>query len=346
MPISRGVGSVKMPRLFKSWFTIVIGFALCGPVMAQRERDTYTATSPSAFEVTGQVRLAETGLPAAKVLVRLELFGGGTIDSSETDSRGRFRFPNLQRGYYRIIVKAPGYRTMQQDADLQVVFRSFMIFDLVPENQNALAFVDVVDARAPAGAREELSRARLALANKNNQEAIEHLRKAITLYPAFYQAHLLLGNTLMNGRQWQAAEDFFRRALEIKRDSSAATLALGEVLWRQKRYEEAERTLLEGLKLDEKSWHGHFTLSRLYWDLGQVGKAAPAIGRTLQLRPDFAEAHLLAGNVLLKVNQPQRALTEYQEYLRLEPKGEFATATRELIDKLSRTIVENKKSPN
>jgi tetratricopeptide (TPR) repeat protein len=314
--------------------------------MAQRDRDTYTAASPSSFEVSGQIRLAESGQPATKVSVRLELFGGGIVDSSETDGRGRFRFPNLQRGYYRIIVSAPGYRTMQQEADLQVIFRSFLLFDLVPDNKVSLTSVDVIDARAPAEAREELSRARLALANKKNKEAIDYLRKAIALYPGFYQARLVLGSAFMNERDWQAADESFRRALEIKPDSSNAMLALGEVLWRQKRYEEAEKTLLDGLKLDEDSWHAYFTLSRLYWDLGNIGKAAPAIGRTLQLKPDFAEAHLLAGNVLLKVNQPQRALTEYKEYLRLEPKGEFAGATRDLVDKLSKSMVENSKPLN
>lgn len=336
-----------MFRLFKSFFALLLALALSGLAMAQRERDTYTAASPSSFEVSGQVRIAENGSPAARVPVRLELFGGGIVDSSETDSRGHFRFPNLPRGYYRIIINAPGYRTVQQEADLQVIFRSYMIFDLVPEKPNApAALADVVDARVPAAAREELLRARQALANKNSKEALEHLQKAITLYPAFYQGHLLLGTTLLNGRKWQEAEGYFRRALEITPESSAATLGLGEVLWRQKRYEEAEKTLLDGLKLDEKSWHGYFTLARLYWDLDQVVKAAAAIGRTLQLKPDFAEAHLLAGNVLLKVNQPERALTEYQEYLRLEPKGEFATATRDLVDKLNKTIVENKKSLN
>jgi hypothetical protein len=59
---------------------------------------------------------------------------------------------------------------------------------------------------------------------------------------------------------------------------------------------------------------------------------------TLQLKPEFAEAHLLAGNVLLKVGQQQRALLEYEEYLKLAPKGEFAPQARELVQKLQATL--------
>jgi len=133
------------------------------------------------------------------------------------------------------------------------------------------------------------------------------------------------------------------RALEIKSGNPTTLLALGEVYWREKRFDDAERSLLNGLKLDDKNWNGHFTLGRLYLDKGEVMKAGPSIGRTLQLKPDFAEAHLLAGNILLKLNQHQRAQVEYQEYVRLAPKGEYAAEVRELIQKLNKLASENKK---
>lgn len=321
--------------------TIVLVISLT--TVAQRERDTYSTASPNSFEVVGQVRLADTGLPATKIPIRLERFGGGVVDQIDTDNTGRFRFPNLQRGYYKVIVNAPGFRPAQQDADLQVLFRAYLVFELASEKAPAAILLDVIDARAPAAAREELARGRAALARKVYPEAVEHLQKAIALYPEFYEAHILLGTTFVDEREWQRAEAAFERAVGLKADSAAATLALGEVYWREKRYDEAEKTLLDGLKLDEKSWNGYFTLARLYWDQENIAKAAPAIGHTLQLKPDFAPAHLMAGNILLRIRQQERALVEYQEYLRLDPKGEFAEQTRELVAKLSKAIVEDKK---
>ena len=138
----------------------------------------------------------------------------------------------------------------------------------------------------------------------------------------------------MDQRQWSNAEQSLLRALEVKPDDASTILALGEVYWREKRDADAEHALLDGLTLDEKNWHGHFTLARLYWDRGETIKAAPEIGRTLQLKPDFAEAHLLAGNVLLKLQQPERAVIEYEEYVRLAPKGEFVAEARNLIQKI------------
>jgi tetratricopeptide (TPR) repeat protein len=312
------------------------------PVLAQRDRDTYSNPSANALEVVGQVRVVESGLPARQIPIRLERFGGGVVDSMDTDSSGRFRFANLQRGYYKVIVNAPGFKPVQQDADLQVVFRAYLVFELTADKPGALTLIDVIDARAPAAAREALARGREALGKKSYQEAVEYFQRAIAAYPAFYEAHLLLGTAFVDEREWKKAETAFQSALELKASSAAATLSLGEVFWREKRYDEAEKALLDGLKLDEKSWNGYFTLARLYWDRENIPKAAPAIGHTLQLKPDFAPAHLLAGNILLKINQQQRALAEYREYLRLEPKGEFAIQTRDLAEKLSKVIGENK----
>src|SRR6266702_6729502 len=101
-------------------------------VCAQRDRDTYNPGNQS-FEVAGQVNIAGTNNPARDVPVRLERFSGGVIDQITTDARGRFRFANLQRGYYKVIVNAPGFRPAQQDADLQVLFRAFMVFELTAD---------------------------------------------------------------------------------------------------------------------------------------------------------------------------------------------------------------------
>jgi lipoprotein NlpI len=72
--------------------------------------------------------------------------------------------------------------------------------------------------------------------------------------------------------------------------------------------------------------------------MGNWVKAGPHVGRALQLKPDLAEGHLLAGNILLKARQPENALTEFNEYLRLAPKGEFAVETRGLAEKIKRVL--------
>ena len=323
---------------------IVVLLLMASSIYAQRDRDTYTNNS-NTFEVTGEVRFSDTGVSPVNVQVRLERFSGGLIDQIVTDSRGRFRFPNLPRGYYKVIVNVPGYRPAQQDADLQVLFRIYLVFELVSESAKGGTglplLTDVVDARIPLAARQDFDNGRAALAKKNYKEGIALLEKATQGYSNFFEAQLLLGIAHMDLKEWDKAEQALQRTLEIKPQYAPAMIYLGEVYWRQKRYPDAEQTLREGLKLDEKSWHGQFTLGRLYWDMGEVAKAGGPIGMTLQLKPDLAEAHLLAGNILLRVNQRERALLEYREYLKLAPKGEFVPQVQELIRKVEKTLEKN-----
>ena len=330
-----------MSRLIVRLLPLAVFLLVVPPAFAQRERDTYTGTNLS-FEVSGEVRLAGSGESANGVPVRLERFSGGVIDQIVTDSRGRFRFPNLQRGYYKVIINAPGFRPIQQDADMQVVFRVFLVFELVADaskNTSGLPLLtDVIDARVPAAARQDFENGRAALKAKNYKEGIAHLEKAALGYSNFFEAQLLLGIAFMDLKEWEKAEKALLRAVEIKPQNGQAMIYLGEVYWRQKRNADAEQTLREGLKLDQKSWHGHFTLGRLYWDMGEVAKAGGPIGMTLQLKPELAEAHLLAGNILLRVNQRERALIEYREYLRLAPKGEFVGQVQELVRKVEKTL--------
>jgi len=326
-----------------SVFAVIL--LLTSSVFAQRDRDAYNPNN-QGFEVSGQVSLSDTGAPAQNVPVRLERFTGGLVDQINTDGRGRFRFPNLQRGYYRVVIHAPGLKPSQQDADLQLIAKAYLVFELVSEHGNLLTgstlTPDAIDARVPAAAREEFVLGRAALVRKSYPEAVVHLQKAVAGYPEFFDARLLLATAFIDLREWSKAEGILHGTLDLKPDNPTTLTSLGEVYWRQKRFKDAEETLLAGLKVDDKSWFGYFTLGRLYWDMNEINKSAGAVGRTLQLKPDFAEAHLLAGNILLRMNQQERALVEYQEYLKFSPKGEFAPQARDMIQKLQKAIAERK----
>jgi tetratricopeptide (TPR) repeat protein len=324
------------------WLTIVL-LLLAHPVFAQRDRDSYV--SGISIEISGQVKLPEGGPQTRNITVRLERFSGGILDQMATDANGKFRFSNLQRGYYTINVIASGYKQTQQQADLQVVTRTYLVIELVPEKSNADSSppASVIDARVPREAQEEFAKGVAALQDKKVKDALPHLSKAINLYPNFFEAQFTLGTAYMDTLEWKDAETSLRRALEIKPESTPVLISLGEVYRREKQYTDAEKVLEDGLKLDETSWRAHFTLAHVYWEKNEIIKAAPHVGRTLQLKPDYPDAHLLAGNLFVRLNLPERALTEYEEYLRLAPKGEMAEQTRQITQKIKKALAAKQK---
>jgi predicted TPR repeat methyltransferase len=76
--------------------------------------------------------------------------------------------------------------------------------------------------------------------------------------------------------------------------------------------------------------------------MGKVVQAGPHVGRALQLKPDLAEGYLLGGDILLRARQPENALVEYEEYLRLAPEGKFAPQARERVAKIKKALADKK----
>lgn len=331
-----------------------------GLIVAALAVSTYSALAQrdnslpgSSLEISGQVRLAngQAQVPIQNILIRVERFGSGLVDQTTPDSNGRFRFSGLGPGQYTISISSPDFTAERQQVDLdtRIVRRAQVFLQLTPEKpksvHNASNPTEVLDARVPVEARKEFEKGRVAMLEKTSEkdQAILHLEKAITLYPNFFEALLMLGTTYMDMQQWSKAEIKLRRATEINPKATFAFVALGDVCRRQKKYADAEKVLQEGLNLDDNSWQGHFTLGRVYWEAGNLAKAGFQVGRTLQLMPDLADAHLLAGNIFMRASLPENALIEYEEYLRLSPKGEFSDQAQEIAHKLKRALAEKKK---
>ena len=329
--------SVKLVRLLP---VVAVSLLLVSPALAQRDNDPMLPGS--SYEVSGQVRSAGNKT-VENVVVRLESSSGALVDQGTTDSTGRFRFSRLRPGQYSVSAKAQGLLAPPQAVDVNRLSpRIYVMLQLVPETPTFRPRGEgrsgVVDARVPVQAAAALEEGRAALADKKPDEAITHLQKAISIYPNFYEAHFLLGELYVDRSQWEKAENALRSALKVNPKSVLAMASLGEVYRRQKKYGEGQKLLEEALKIDNNSWESNFTLGRIHWELKDIAKSGVYIARTIQLRPDLAEARLLAGNIFIRAGYPDNALIEYQEYLRLAPNGEFAAQVQALVNKLKKSL--------
>jgi tetratricopeptide (TPR) repeat protein len=298
-----------------------------------------------SFEISGQVNSPDGRKAIQFVSVRLER-GGSLVDQRTTDSTGRFRFSKLTPGNYVISASAPGFRVAPQQVDIsRFIPRVHLLLQLVSETETFRkrpTVAEVIDVNVPEKARTEFEKGRLALADKKVEEGILHLERALTLHTNYYEAQSLLGTAYMDQENWMKASQAFVRALEISPNAVSAMVSLGEVYRRQKKYDEGEKVLQKALTLDDTSWLGHYALGRIYWDKKDLINAGKQVAATLQLQPEFPDARLLAGNIFVRAHLPENAIIEYEEYLRIAPKGQFANEIRELVQKL-KTLIAKKK---
>ena len=329
-------------------FSSILAVALCHLVgLAQVQSDP----SRTTVEIHGQVRFVEGGAPAANVVVRLESYdGGGSINEAFTDRLGKFRFTGLPAAQYSIRVRQPGYRDAQQNVDMTTQSSGLVFLQLSRDSATSSNSTvrGVVDASVPAAAQKEFDKGVAALAEGGKEKtafAARCFEKAVSLHPAFVEARLKLGTAYMDLGEWDKAEKSLRATLEAEPRAFNALFALSEIYLRQNKLAEAEKAVGQGLVIEEQSYLGHLNLARVYWEQARVIKdlaqAKPSleksyehVKRALSLNPDLANAHLLKGNLLLRVTRAADALTEFDEYLRLEPNGPFAVETRALVEKI------------
>ena len=307
----------------------------------------------ASVEIHGQVRFAEGGGPAANVVVRLESNeGGGYVTEAFTDRLGKFSFTGIPPAMYSVRVRQSGYRDAQQNVDLLTMSSGLVLLQLVrePSTTTTTKATGSIDANVPPAAQKEFDKGIAALAEDGRDKielAARCFEKAVSIYPKFVEARLKLGTAYMDLAQWDKAEKALLATVEVEPKAFYALFALSEVYLREKKFDEAEKVLVQGLAIQDSSYLGHLNLARVYWEKARAVKdltaAKPAlekayeeVKRALVLNPNIAAAHLLKGNLLLRVSRTADAMVEFGEYLRLEPNGPFAAETRALIDKLKK----------
>ena len=329
--------------ILKIFFLVILtGFF---PVVTHAQRDNDPLAPGSFYEISGQIRSSENKT-VENVMVRVETYTGALIDQGTADNMGRFRFIRLRPGQYKVFVKIAGFTAAPQSVDLSRVSpRVHLLFQLVPDpapsRTRGSGNAWVLDARVPADALAAFEKGRAAMAEKKTDIAITNLQRATQIYPDYYDAHRMLGQVYLDVSQWEKAERSLKEAMRIDPKAVSAMTTLGEVYRREKKYDEAQKILEEALKLDNNSWESNFTLGRIHWELKDIAKAGRYVARSIELQPNVAEGHLLAGNIFIRAGLPDNALVEYEEYLRLAPKGEFSVQTQALVDKLKKNRKSN-----
>ena len=332
-------------KRFSIFLGLILSLRLLVSLDAARAQGTAGARPG---ELHGQVVRADGSPFGQGALVKIESEHGGAAAQVMTDSRGRFDVALMESSRYTVTVHAAGYRDETAEADLATVPRASIQItlhelpsaaSLAPSPVAPEATVPVSDLNVPENAQREFDKGRKLLMDEHKSaESISLFRKAIQLAPSYSQAYFLLGTAYMESGKWSDAETSLEKAISFNGKLGPAYLALGSCLVTQKRFAEAEKPLLQGLEVNPDASRGHYDLGRAYYALNRFPEAEVHARKVVALEPDFPDARVLLGNVLLRLRDGNGALAEFQEYLRLAPKGPLAAPTQELVNKLKAAL--------
>jgi len=168
--------------------------------------------------------------------------------------------------------------------------------------------------------------------------SVDEFKRAAKLDPWYGQAYLLLGLAQMQLQQWSDAQWAFEEATKVEPGNAKAYLGAGSALNEQKNYAEAQKTLQRSLEIRPDSAEAHYELARSLWGMGKWQLAEPHVRQAIELNKDYAGPHALMGNIYLEREEPEAALGEFEECLRLDPDGSLAPSVKEIIAQLKKAL--------
>lgn len=296
--------------------------------------------------------------PTTSVRVRLT-FNGRLIHETFTDLSGRFSFPGLSRGTYQLIAEGDGltFETTSVSADIPAFGPGAQGFtqdiQLRPIRHKPTTQPGVVNAfsqNVPPAARQAHD-AGLKLAEEGKTPAaIENMRKAIQIFPDYFDAHLQLGNMFLKTDQLQEAIAELDKAREINPNDERAYQSFGLLLMKQKNYAVAVAVFAEAARLNpENPMNAVMRATALIHQAAVTDESAPAtenrsylLGRAevaMGLAANLSDNKLKPDTMTMVLfyelkGEPERAAAELEAYMKKTPQLKNSPALQNEIKRL------------
>ena len=296
--------------------------------------------SSTTGSIRGRVVLPNDAPLFETVSVRLESLRG-VRSSSFTDNQGNFSFRAVPVGIYEVIIEADRNRFEPVSTKVEVYPNAPSVVTLVLKLRK-----DAVEAKPagntvstgeldpdiPAAAKKEFELGADAARNKNSDQAIAHLQKAIFLYPRYLKAHNDLGaQLLIKGKLDEAAESL-ARAIEIDAKAFNPRLNLGMVLVQQHRFEEAAAELNTALSLEPSSPSARLYYGRALVGLNNVDAAEKEFKTAYDIGGhEYALALYHLGQLYMEKGEREAAVQAFESYLRVAPSASNAPEVKKVL---------------
>ena len=301
---------------------------------------TASTSNSSQGNIRGRVVLQDgTSVSQAVRITLLNL--RGARDMVLTDNQGQFEFRGLSPGDYTVEADGDKLR-FEVSTEAVHVFgggATAVVTVTLKEKSSSIEkpagnviSVGEIGKDVPAKARKEFDQASKFSKEGQALKAIDHLRKAIAIYPNFMMAHNDLGAQLIEQGDLDEAAAELRRATEIDAKAFNPCLNLGMVLVRQKRFAEAADILRKALSLESDSPAAKLYMGVALMNLNDLDaaerelKAAYNLGGT-----SYSIALFYLGE--LYMNRGERALARqaFAAYLHDAPDAADAAQARKMI---------------
>lgn len=311
------------------------------------------ALAPEKFELRGKV-LSSDGKPFLDVVPQVFLHGAVSPFNSRTmaDRGGEFRFKNLEPGMYTLIIAVPRAGEFKKTVEIgpsQADSKRRVTLELTidPDPTEEAHKVSLNQLSIPDKAMKAYEQALGRLEKRDIQGAVDHLNKAVEIYPEFAAAWNRLGTIAYQTQKYVEAEGYFRESLRHDADYYPPLVNLGGALLSQNRVPDSLPVNQRAVKANPGDALAHSQLGQSYFYLGKLDEAETHLRQAKALDPGhFSFPQLILAQIREQKHDYAGFIAELEELLRYHPDTTMAPALRDAIEKAGKLVDSRPRTPD
>jgi tetratricopeptide (TPR) repeat protein len=273
------------------------------------------------------------------------------IARARTDGAGRYLFNGLSQGTFQIRVVTAGTNYVSQTARVELISvsangrgrvyeeKSFVLKTVddekgaIPGATNALVFrQDVPEAALKV--YEDAVR-KLDSSPQAPDTGIEGLKKAIEMFPTYYNALERLGSEYVKLAQYAQAIEILNKAIEVNSKGFMSFYALGVAQYNLKQMDSAIQSLKQSVALAPNSANSHLWLGIALFRSGKTAEAEEPLKRAYQLAgKQVPDVHMYLAQLYSNTKRYKEAADELELFLKEVPNAKNAEQLKGLVKSL------------
>jgi len=261
------------------------------------------AVVPAFAQSTGMVKgvvLDDKGQPIDGAKVTIEMNGGtGRKFETKTNKKGEYIQIGLASGSYKIVAEKD--KLGSAPATVSVRANTTQEANLTLAVASAAATKEV---QAKNAAITKVFDEGVQLSNAGqHDEAIAKFNEAVAIIPTCYNCYNNIAYSYTAKKDYANAETAYKKSIEVKPDDAAAYVGLAGI----------------------------------YFNTGKAADAKPLVEKAITIDATNADAHYIYGMTLVAEN-PAKAKTEFEEFVKLAPTAPNAAIAKSLITELEKQV--------
>jgi Flp pilus assembly protein TadD len=262
------------------------------------------------------------------------------IQRTKTDHSGLFAFRRLTTGIFQIRVQTFGTNYVSQTKRVQLEpTRAFeqVDFVLVMNSTTTASTAGAVFVQeVPETARKEFQRgAALLQKPEQRKEGLETLKKAIEIFPAYFEALEMLGTEYVKQKEYEQAIPVLAKAIDVNKRAYHSLNSLSVAQYNLKQLPEAVETMRRAITLNQKSVNANLWFGMLLRESGKLDEAEPYLKEADKLASfKSGDAHWQLALLFNQLKRYTEAANELELFLKVAPEARDTELIKKLIQRL------------